>query len=50
MGFHLSESAKRAIIAIKINEIEMSEEFSEKDKAQLKKYYRKQLPAKTGDR
>lgn len=41
MAFQLSEKAKQQIIAIKINEIEMCEDYTDKDKDQLTKYYRK---------
>lgn len=43
MAFRLSEKEQRQIIAIKINEIEMCDDYSDKDKDQLTKYYRKQL-------
>ena len=43
MFVKLSIEAQEAILCIKINEIDISEEYTAKDKAQMMAYYRKKL-------
>ena len=43
MFVKLSIEAQEAILCIKINEIDISEEYTKKDKAQMMAFYRKKL-------
>lgn len=43
MFIKLSIEAQEQILCIKINEIDISEEYTKKDKAQMMAYYRKKL-------
>lgn len=40
---NIPKSKQAAILCIKIQEIDVSEDYSEKDKAQIKQFYRKKL-------
>ena len=43
--FHLSKRNQRAVLLVKITEIELDPDLSKKDKEQIIKYYKKQMPA-----
>jgi len=43
MFVKLSLKAQETILCIKINEIDMSDEYTDQDKAQMIAYYRKKL-------
>lgn len=43
MFVNLSTNNQAAILCIKIQEIEMSDDYSKKDKAQMKQFYRNKL-------
>lgn len=43
MFVKLSQKAQETILCIKIHEIDMSEEFTDGDKAQMMAFYRKKL-------
>lgn len=43
MFLDITKKQQVAILCIKINEIDISEEYSKKDKAQMMNFYRKKL-------
>lgn len=43
MYLNIPKSKQAAILCIKIQEIEMCDDYSQKDKAQMKQFYRKKL-------
>jgi len=43
MYLKISKTKQVAILCIKIQEIDLSDDYSEKDKAQMKQFYRKKL-------
>jgi len=43
MYLNIPKTKQAAILCIKIQEIDLSDDYSEKDKAQIKQFYRKKL-------
>lgn len=43
--FSLTPADEEAILMIKINEIEISDDYSKKDKEQITRYYKRQMRA-----
>lgn len=43
MFIKLPTAAQETILCIKINEIDLCDDYTDKDKAQMKSYYRKKL-------